>query len=270
MNVQTIHNEQCMGTTLLERLFSLQGKTALITGGYKGIGRLIAETYAEAGASVAIVARNLEACTRAASEISLKFGVNAIGKSMDVRKTEIVNRIVREVLDEFGRIDILVNNAGVSGSEKPVLKMSDDDMDDVMDVDFRGAFITSRAVAMHMAEQKNGKIINVCSILGKIAARNMAGYCASKAALIQLTRVMALELIRDNIQVNALCPGYFLTEFNREFFDSEKGKVMIKKMIPLSRVGILDELRSTVLYLATCPAFLTGAEIYVDGGHTVK
>ena len=258
-----------MGADLFARLFSLQGKTALISGGYKGIGRLFAETYAEAGANVAIVARNLEGCTQAAGEISGKFGVKAIGKSMDVRNTEIVNRVVREVLDEFGRIDILVNSAGVNGSEKPVLKMSDDDMDDVMNVDFRGVFVVSRAVAGHMVERKSGRIINVSSILGKIAARNMAGYCASKAAVIQLTKVMALELIRDNIQVNALCPGYFLTELNRAFFESETAKSMVKRMIPINRVGALDELRSTVLYLATCPAFLTGAEIYVDGGHTV-
>ena len=259
-----------MGVDLLNRLFSLQGKTALISGGYKGIGRMFAETYAEAGAHVAIVARNLEGCTQAASEISGRFGVKAIGLAMDIRKTEIVNRVVREIMDAFGRIDILVNNAGITGTEKPVLKMSDDDLDDVMNVDFRGAFVTSRAVAGYMVAQKSGRIINVSSILGKIAARNMTGYCASKAAAIQLTRVMALELIRDNIQVNALCPGYFLTDFNREFFNSETGKSLVKKMIPINRVGNLDELRSTALFLATCPPFLTGAEIYVDGGHTIS
>lgn len=258
-----------MNFGLLEKLFSLKGKTALISGGYKGIGRLFADTYAEAGADVAIVARNLEACEKAAGEISAKYGVKAIGKSMDVHKTEVVNRVVQEIMEEFRNIDILVNSAGVSGSEKPVLKMSDEDMDDVMNVDFRGIFLVSRAVAQRMAERKSGKIINISSVLGKIAARNMAGYCASKAAVIQLTRVMALELIRDNIQVNALCPGYFLTEFNREFFNSEAGKAMVKKMIPLNRVGNLEELRSTALYLATCPSFLTGAEIYVDGGHTI-
>jgi gluconate 5-dehydrogenase len=120
-----------------------------------------------------------------------------------------------------------------------------------------------------MAERKSGKIINISSILGKIAARNMSGYCASKSAVIQLTKVMALELIRDNVQVNALCPGYFLTEFNRDFFNSEAGRKMIKKMIPINRVGELEELKSTALYLANCPAFLTGTELYIDGGHTI-
>jgi len=138
-----------------------------------------------------------------------------------------------------------------------------------MNVDFRGLFVLSRAVAKHMAERKSGKIINISSILGILAARNMAGYCSSKGAVIQLTRVMALELMRDNVQVNVLCPGYFLTEFNREFFNSDAGKAMIKRMIPLNRVGQLEELATTALYLATCPSFLTGAEIVVDGGHTI-
>jgi NAD(P)-dependent dehydrogenase (short-subunit alcohol dehydrogenase family) len=257
-----------MSSDLLERLFSLKGQVALVTGGYKGIGRMFAETYAEAGANVAIVARNLEGCQAAARDITEKFGVKAVGRSMDVHDSTVVDSVVRDVMDEFGKIDILVNNAGVTGSERPVLKMSDDDMDDVMNVDFRGVFLVSRAVAKFMAERKSGRIINVSSILGKIAARNMAGYCASKAAVIQLTKVMALEFIRDNIQVNTLCPGYFLTEFNRDFFNSDAGKNMIKKMIPINRVGDLDELKSTVLYLATCPAFFTGTEICVDGGHS--
>jgi NAD(P)-dependent dehydrogenase (short-subunit alcohol dehydrogenase family) len=258
-----------MASDLLERLFSLKGKTALITGGYKGIGRSIAETYAEAGADVAVVARNLLGCQEAAREIAGKYGVKAVGKSLDVNDSKMVDRVVQEIVSELGRIDILVNSAGIPGSEKPVLKMTDEDMDAVMNVDFRGTFLVSRAVAQVMIKQKSGKIVNVSSILGKIAARNMAGYCASKAAVIQLTRVMALELLRDNIQVNALCPGYILTEFNRDFFESEAGKGLIKKMIPLNRVGTLDELKSTALYLATCPAFLTGAELYIDGGHTI-
>lgn len=258
-----------MSDAMFRRLFSLEGKTALITGGYKGIGRLFADTYAEAGADVAIAARNLLGCRRAASEIGGQFRVKSIGKSMDVHRADEVDRVVQEVIDELGKIDILVNSAGISGSQKPVLKMTDEDMDDIMNVDFRGIFLTSRAVARHMSNNRSGKIINISSILGKLAAGSMSGYCASKAAVIQLTKVMALELIRDNVQVNVLCPGYFLTEFNREFFDSEAGKSLIQKRIPIKRVGNLEELQSTALYLATCPAFLTGAQIYIDGGHTV-
>lgn len=258
-----------MASELLERLFSLKGKSVLVTGGYKGIGHAVAETYAEAGADVALVARNLLGCQAAAKEISEKYHVRAMGKAMDVNDSKKVDAVVQEVVAEFGRIDILVNSAGIPGSEKPVLKMTDEDLDGVMNVDFRGTFLASRAVAQVMVKQKSGRIINISSILGKIAARNMVGYCASKAAVIQLTRVMALELMRDNIQVNALCPGYILTEFNRDFFESEAGKGLVRKMIPLNRVGSLDELKSTALYLATCPAFLTGIELYIDGGHTI-
>jgi NAD(P)-dependent dehydrogenase (short-subunit alcohol dehydrogenase family) len=219
---------------------------------------------------VAIVARNLECCQRAAMDIRNQFGVKTLWKAMDVHKAHEVNQIVQEIIDELGKIDILVNSAGISGSQKPVLKMTDEDIDEIMAVDFRGVFITSRAVAKHMSTRKCGKIINISSVLGKLAARNMSGYCASKAAVTQLTKVMALELIRDNIQVNVLCPGYFLTEFNRDFFNSDAGKNLVKKMIPIDRIGNLEELRSTALYLATAPAFLTGAEIYVDGGHTIS
>ena len=258
-----------MASELFEKLFSLRGKTALITGGYRGIGLTIAQTYAEAGADVVIAARNLSGCRMQADLIRESYGVSALGKSMDVRDSKSVDKVIQEIADEFGRIDILVNSAGIPGSEKPVLKMTDEDMDEVMSVDFRGTFLVSRAAAQIMVKQKGGRIINVASILGKISARNMAGYCASKAAVIQLTRVMALELMRDNIQVNALCPGYFKTDFNSDFFESDAGKGMIKKMIPMNRVGQLNELKSSALYLATCPPFMTGTEIYIDGGHTI-
>jgi len=132
----------------------------------------------------------------------------------------------------------------------------------------RRHFSGKTAIIGH-SRQKSGKIINVSSILGKVAARNMTGYCASKAAVIQLTRVMALELMRDNIQVNAICPGYILTDFNQSFFESDIGKALVKKMIPMNRVGEVNELKSLALYLATCPAFMTGSEIYIDGGHTI-
>ena len=258
-----------MSMDLLERLFSLRGKVALITGGYRGIGRLMAETYAEVGASVVLVARSEEGCRAAAEDISKRFTVKAVGKAMDVRDSEVVNRVVQETVRELGQIDILVNAAGVPGSEKPVLEMTDEDIDHVIGIDFRGTFLTSREVAREMVKRKSGRIINIASIMARICTRNLSGYCASKAAVVQLTRVMALELMRDNIQVNALCPGYFLTDFNRDFFQSESGQKLIKKMIPMNRVGDVDELKSTALYLATCPPFLTGAELYIDGGHTL-
>ena len=258
-----------MGMELLEKLFSLKGKTAFITGGVGGIGRTFAETYAEVGADLVLTDLKEERCRRVAREIAEEYGVKAIGASMDVNNAKIVDATVEEAIQDFGRIDILVNSAGIPGSEKPVLKMSDQDIDDVMNIDFRGTFLVARSVAREMVKQKSGRIINISSVLGKISARNMSGYCASKGAVIQFTKVMALELMRDNIQVNVLCPGYFLTEFNRGFFESEVGKRFVKKMIPINRVGNLEELRTTALYLATCPPYMTGAELYIDGGHSV-
>lgn len=258
-----------MSKDILERLFSLKGKTALITGGYRGIGLAFAEAYAEAGADVIITARNLAGCQTAAGELADKFGVRAAGKAMDVIDSAMVNKVVQEVVDEFGKIDILVNCAGIPGNQRPVIEMTDQDLDDVMNVDFRGTFLVSRAVAQFMITRKSGKIINIASIAGKLAARSMAGYSASKAAVIMLTRTMALEMTRHNIQVNVLLPGYFLTPFNIDFFQTDAGKNLIKKMIPLNRVGDVEELKSTAIYLATCPAFMTGAEIIVDGGHTI-
>jgi len=258
-----------MGQEFFERLFSLKGKTALITGGYRGIGMAFAETYAEAGANVIITARNLRGCQTAAQELSDKFGIKAAGSAMDVHDSKMVDHVVKDIVTEFGKIDILVNCAGIPGNQKPVIDMTDQDLDDVMNVDFRGTFIVSRAVARCMITRNSGKIINVASIMGKITTRKLAGYSASKAAVIMLTRTMALELMRYNIQVNVLLPGYFLTPFNIDFFQTDTGKHLIKKMIPMNRLGDVMELKSTALYLATCPTFLTGAEITVDGGHTI-
>jgi len=258
-----------MGKEYLERLFSLEGKVALITGGYRGIGLAIAEGYAEAGASLAITARNLAGCRSAAESLQDAYAIKAVGKAMDVRDSKTVDRVIQETADEFGRLDIVVNCAGISGSEKHVIDMTDEEIDEVISVDFRGTFMVSRAAARIMVKQKSGHIINVSSVYARIAASNISGYCASKAGVVQLTRVMAIELRRDNIQVNAICPGYFLTDFNRDFFQSEPGKTLIKKMIPLNRLGQVDELKPLAIYLATCPPYMTGSEVYIDGGHTV-
>lgn len=256
-----------MERAILSQLFSIEGKNSVITGGYRGIGLAIAEAFAEAGANVVLLARNGARCKAEAEKLAKAHGVNGIGKALDVSDSKAVTKVIEEIVNELGRIDILVNCAGVPGSEKPVLKMTDEDLDEVMNIDFRGTFLVSREAARFMAKQKSGKIINISSAMAKVAARNMAGYCASKAAVVQLTRVMALELMKDNIQVNAVCPGYFLTDFNKEFFQSELGQKVIKKMVPLGRVADLEEIKSTALYLATCPAFMTGADLFIDGGH---
>ncbi len=247
-------------------MFDLTGKVAIVTGGYQGIGRGIAEGLAEAGSDVVICARNYDRCVDACSEIE-KLGVKTLPVRCDISKTEEVKNLVSESVKEMGRIDILVNNAGVGGSEKPVIEMSDEDWDHAVNIDLRGAFLCAREAAKEMIKQGGGKIINVSSIAGFIAMANMSAYCASKGGLLQLTKVMALEFIRYNIQVNALCPGYFLTPLNRTFFESEVGQKIIKKNIPMGRLGNPEELKGTAIYLASSATdFMTGSAIVIDGG----
>jgi NAD(P)-dependent dehydrogenase (short-subunit alcohol dehydrogenase family) len=252
---------------LLDKLFSMDGKVAFITGGYSGIGLTFAETYAAAGAAVTLA--DLVDCSVVAENIAHSHGVRATGKNLDVRDAKAVDRVVAETIEEFGRIDVLVNCAGIVGAEKPLLQLTDEEFDKVMNINFRGTMLVARSVARQMVKQQSGKIINIASIMAAIAARNIVGYCVAKAAVVQLTRVMALELMRDNVQVNVLCPGYFSTNLNAEFFASEAGQKFISKMIPIKRVGQLCELQSAALFLATGPAFLTGTELYIDGGHTI-
>ena len=247
-------------------MFDLTGKVAIITGGYQGIGRGIAEGLAEAGSDVVICARNYDRCAEACSGIA-KLGGKTLPIRCDISKSEEVKKLVSETVNEMGKIDILVNNAGVGGSEKPIIEMSDEDWDHAVDIDLRGAFLCTREAAKEMIKQGGGKIINVSSIAAFIAMANMSAYCASKGGLLQLTKVMALEFIPYNIQVNALCPGYFLTPMNRKFFESEVGQKIIRKNIPMGRLGNPEELKGTAIYLASSATdFMTGSGIVIDGG----
>jgi NAD(P)-dependent dehydrogenase (short-subunit alcohol dehydrogenase family) len=250
-------------------MFDLTGKVAIVTGGYHGIGRGIAEGLAEAGANIVICARNSQRCAEACEEIG-KMGVRTLGVRCDITRAEEIAEMVRKTAEGMGRIDILVNNAGVGGSEKPILKMSEEDWDCAVDIDLKGAFLCARAVVPEMIKQGGGKIINVASIAAMIGMPNMAAYCASKGGMVQLTKVMALEFIRHNIQVNALCPGYFLTPMNRKFFESEVGQKVVQRNIPMNRTGRVEELKGTAIYLASAATnFMTGSCIVIDGGQTI-
>ena len=253
----------------ISKMFDLTGKVALVTGGYKGIGGVFSRVLSEAGADVVISARNEDACKKTAKELKDKYGTNAIGCHVDVASKESVKGLLSFIEKEFGKIDILVNAAGISGIEKPTVELTEEEFDQVFSVDFKGTLFCSQEAAKIMIKQKSGKIINVSSVGGKFAIPNLAPYSVSKAGVLQLTKAMALELARYNIQVNALCPGYFLTDMNKDFFESDRGKRYIKERIPLRRVGQLEELETTVLYLATAPPFLTGTEIIIDGAQSI-
>jgi NAD(P)-dependent dehydrogenase (short-subunit alcohol dehydrogenase family) len=248
--------------------FDLKGKVAIITGGATGIGRGIAEGLADAGATIVLCARRLEVLEQACKEIKERTGVKTYPHRLDITSTPEVNSLVEDVMKEFGRIDILVNNAGVGGSEKPILKMTEQDWDNTVATDLRGIFVLTQAVAKKMVEKgEGGKVINVASIGAQIIFPNMSAYCSSKGGVLQLTKVMALEWIRHNIQVNAILPGYFETPMNTHFFATEAGQKIIKKNIPMNRLGQMDDMRGLAVYLAS-PAsnFMTGSALVIDGG----
>lgn len=254
----------------IKDLFDISGKVAIVTGGGTGIGRSIAEGLAEAGATVVIVARRLSKCEEACHEISERTGARTMALRCDVTKPLEIESVVKKTIEILGHVDILVNNAGVGGSEKPVIEMTEGDWESVIDSNLTAVYRFSKAVAIRMIERgKGGKIINVASIGYMIAWPNMSAYCASKAGCVQLTRVMALEWARHNIQVNAILPGYFATPMNEEFFSKEVGKKVVSSYIPMKRIGHPDEIKGVAILLASrASSFMTGSIIVVDGGQT--
>lgn len=246
--------------------FSVLGKSVLITGASSGFGAHFARVLASEGAKVGLAARRVDVLEEIAAEIR-KAGGTAATTRLDVSDSASVKQAVQAIVDAFGRIDVLVNNSGISIG-KPLLEQSEDDFDAVIDVNLRGAFLVATEVARRMrADGKGGSIINIESILSFRQAGQIAPYAASKAALTQLTRSMALELARYKIRVNGIAPGYFATDINREFFDTEGGAAMIKRM-PSRRLGELEELAGPLLLLASdASSYMNGSTIVVDGGH---
>jgi NAD(P)-dependent dehydrogenase (short-subunit alcohol dehydrogenase family) len=254
----------------LPAYFNLQGKVAIITGGATGIGRGIAEGLADAGADIVIAARRFKKCEQACQSIAARTGTKTLPVRCDISDPAQIDALVSRVMAQFGQIDILVNNSGVGGSEKPILKMDEKDWDQVIDINLKGVFMLSKAVAAKMvARAHGGKIINVASIGGLIGWPNMSAYCASKGGCLQLTKVMALEWARHNIQVNAILPGYFETPMNKDFFSSDAGLSVIKTSIPVRRIAQINEIRGVAILLASqASCFMTGSTLVIDGGQT--
>lgn len=246
--------------------FDLTGKVALVTGASRGLGRHFAATLAGAGADVVLLARDEGALQEVKAQLEAQ-GRRAAVAVADVRDPAGVEAAVGAAQQAFGRLDVLVNNAGVAATQA-FMEQSPAQWDAVVDVNLSGAATVARAAARVMAGAGGGSIVNVASILGLRPGGQLASYCAAKAGLIQLTRVMALELARHRIRVNALAPGYLATDLNRAFFDSPAGQAMVKR-IPQRRLGRLEELDGPLLLLASeAGAYMTGSVLTVDGGHT--
>lgn len=249
-----------------DRLFSLAGKTALVTGASSGLGQHFARVLATAGAKVAVAARRLDRLQQLEAEIRASQGT-AAAIALDVTDRASVTRAFDAAEAALGPVTILVNNAGVpSGSY--FVNMSEQEWRDVMSVNLDGVFRVGQEGARRMAANRTGgSIINIASILSFGAIKSLSSYAASKAAAVSLTKTMALELARDNVRVNAIAPGYFSTEFNEAFLSSEAGRRLLSR-VPMGRAGNLPELDGPLLLLASdAGAFMTGSVITVDGGH---
>jgi len=246
--------------------FDLTGQVALVTGASSGIGRHLAQLLAAAGAKVALAARRADQLEAAAREISSSGG-QALPIVCDVTRSGSVAAAIATAETELGPLSILVNNAGVVVS-KPLFEHTEADWDYVIDTNLKGAWLAAREFAHHLVGLKRpGRVINISSVLGFRTIGRVPAYCAAKAGLTHLTHVLAMELARYGILVNALAPGYVETDFNRAFFQTEAGKALISR-IPLKRLGQTEDLDGALLFLASpASAYVTGAVISIDGGH---
>lgn len=248
--------------------FDLTGRTAIVTGAGSGLGRHFALALARAGARLALAGRRIAPLTALAAEIE-GFDRRAMPLQLDVSDPASVKEAVAAAETELGPIGILVNNAGVTVS-KPVLEQSEREWDTVLDTNLKGAWLMAQETARHMVRLGHGgSIVNIASVLGLKAEKQVAGYAASKAGLVQLTRALALELARHGIRVNAICPGYFPSEMTGEFLAGAAGEALIKR-IPQRRLGDYADLEGPLLLLASdAGSYMTGSVVVVDGGFTL-
>jgi 3-oxoacyl-[acyl-carrier protein] reductase len=238
----------------------LTGRTALVTGSTRGIGRAIAETLTGAGARVAVVGRDMARASEAASAV----GGGAEGFSCDVADPASVVALVEAVEKSFGQVDILVNNAGLT-RDNILFRIKDDDWDAVLDANLRGAFVAIRAVARGMMKRRWGRIVNIASVVGLTGNKGQSNYAASKAGLIGLTKSVAKELGSRNILVNAVAPGYIETDMTAAM--TPEARAALSGMIPLERLGTPSDIAATVAFLASEHAsYITGQVLVVDGG----
>lgn len=238
----------------------LTGKNAVVTGSTRGIGKEVAKALAESGARVAVVGRDISNAQAVAAEL----GHNAMGFGCDVSDTAAVAKLVADVEKEFGGIDILVNNAGLT-RDNLVMRLKDDDWDDVMNANLRGAFAAIRAASRGMMKKRAGRIINMASVVGLNGNKGQANYAASKAGLIALTKSVAKELGSRNILVNAIAPGFIATEMTDAM--TPEARSALTELIPLERLGRTEDIASAVVFLASDHAsYITGQVIVVDGG----
>jgi NAD(P)-dependent dehydrogenase (short-subunit alcohol dehydrogenase family) len=247
---------------------SLAGKIAVVTGSSRGIGKGIALMFAGAGADVVVCSRNLDGKLELAADEVRKLGRRSLAVTVDVNRQADIDNLIKQTMDGFGAIDILVNNAAAA-VRAPVMEQSEEDWDKVLDTNLKSYFLCSRAAGRVMIEQKRGNIINISSVRGIKGAPGRVGYSVAKAGVIMLTRVLALEFVQYNIRVNAIAPGWIMTELTAPQWKDPKIRKEIDATIPMGRWASVDEMASVALFLASdMSSYVTGQTLAADGGIT--
>src|SRR5690606_637377 len=250
--------------------FDLTGKSAIITGGSKGLGLAMAEGLASAGADVMIVNRTEQDGKTAARHLASDYGIRAEAFVADITSPTDTEAMVKAAIDHFGKVDILINSAGIN-IRGAIDEVTVEDFNKVMNVNVNGTWLCCRAVVPHMKENRSGSIINMASTLGLVGLSNRTPYTSSKGAVVQMTRALGLEMAPFNVNVNAICPGPFLTEMNVPIADTEEAKKFVVGATALGRWGELREIQGAAIFLASPAAsYMIGSMITVDGGWTAK
>ncbi|HUN54871.1 MAG TPA: 3-oxoacyl-ACP reductase family protein [Smithella sp.] len=251
----------------LER-FRIEDKVVIVTGASKGLGREMALGLGQAGVSVVVTSRTVSLIEKTADEIK-KAGGSAIALQVDVSDPESINRMVSRAVEHYGRIDILINNAGIAPMKKTV-DTEIGDWNDIMNTNLKSAFLISKAVAPHMIAKRQGKIINIGSVLGRMASTTAMPYCVSKAGIAHMTRALALEWAPFGIHVNCIAPGFFETEMTLQTREDQSHMKFMMFKIPVKRLGRPEEIVGAVLFLASeASNYMTGAVLTIDGGYSI-
>lgn len=245
----------------------LENKTVIITGGSKGIGKSIALAFAEHGSNVVIVGRSESSLVEATDELK-KYNSNCSYISADLKNVDVINQTIDEAVRRMGSLDVLVNNAGANIT-KPSLEVTEEDWDQVLDINLKGSFFCCKKAAEYMIPKNSGKIVNIASQMAFVGYWNRAAYCSSKGGIVQLTKALAVEWAEYKLNVNSVAPTFIRTELTEKTFENKALKEDIYRRIPLGNLADPEDVAGAVLYLSSnISKFITGDTIKVDGGWT--